>query len=215
MEQQDLIRIKCPRCGAVLAVKRQPGIDGKNVTCPVCKYKNLFSEFKPLPQEGAKKQHPYGNPGESTAYRSREETDYLNKKQGAASNDPGTTVFANGYNSIGQLHIIPNGRTYKLHEGTNIIGRQSPSGNADVPINTGEKRRMSRQHLVIEVAKDSRQGYVHKVSLYKKECNATYINDDQLNYGDCIILKHGYIIKLPDIALKFEICDEDMTEFTQ
>ena len=31
----DLIQIQCPGDGAILTIKNQPGLENKNVTCPV------------------------------------------------------------------------------------------------------------------------------------------------------------------------------------
>ena len=42
----EIIQIKCPFDGAVLSVKNQPGIESKNVTCPICKHKYPFTQFK-------------------------------------------------------------------------------------------------------------------------------------------------------------------------
>lgn len=42
----DIIQIRCPFCRAILSVKNQPKIESKNVTCPVCKHKYPFPQFK-------------------------------------------------------------------------------------------------------------------------------------------------------------------------
>jgi hypothetical protein len=65
---------------------------------------------------------------------------------------------------------------------------------------------------VIEVKRVPAKGYVHYVSLYKEKVNPTYVEDELLQYGDCLVLSHGDVIKLPDVTFKFEIPDEDATE---
>jgi pSer/pThr/pTyr-binding forkhead associated (FHA) protein len=42
----ERIRIKCPNCGAILEVIDNPANAGKNVTCPNCKVRNKYEDFK-------------------------------------------------------------------------------------------------------------------------------------------------------------------------
>ncbi len=72
---------------------------------------------------------------------------------------------------------------------------------------------MSREHIVIEVKKLPVKGFVHYVSLYKEKVNKTSIGNEPLLYGDCVVLNHGDIIKLPDATLRFEIPDGEETDF--
>ena len=53
----------------------------------------------------------------------------------------------------------------------------------------------------------------HYLSLYKEKVNKTFVGNEPLVYGDCIILNHGDIIKLPDADLRFEIPNEDDTDY--
>ena len=46
MIMDDIVKIKCPYCGSVLSVKNQIGIESKSVTCPICKQKSPFMDFK-------------------------------------------------------------------------------------------------------------------------------------------------------------------------
>ena len=72
---------------------------------------------------------------------------------------------------------------------------------------------MSREHIVIEIKKVPAKGFVHYLSLYKEKVNKTFVGNEPLVYGDCIILNHGDIIKLPDADLRFEIPNEDDTDY--
>ena len=72
---------------------------------------------------------------------------------------------------------------------------------------------MSRNHLVVEVKKVPGKGFVHCVSLYKDKVNETKVNDTQLEYGDCVVLKNGDLLRLPDATLVFEIPDDEKTDF--
>lgn len=193
----SVMKIKCPNCGAVLAVKIVAGIEGKQLTCPVCKEKAPFTAFRPLDNIES------------------EETQYPGEKKAKGRNEEETQVRLNNScnYTLGQLNVIGSkGLAYRLKTGKNIIGRQASASTADIQIPTGGSRRLSREHLIIEIKKIPGKGFVHYVSLYKLQCNATFINDSKLEYGDCIILRHGDIIKLPDISIKFEIPDDEGTD---
>ncbi len=188
----ETLKIKCPFCGAVLAVKNKPMNEQSKITCPVCKEKSLFVQFK---QFAPKEEH--------TEYASSEEhTSYFEQPEKRV--DSLNTI-------IGKLKAVGNGpaQYYALQSGRNVIGRKSDASSANIQLPTGEGRRMSREHLVIEVKKVPDKGYVHYASLYKERINETFINDEILAFGDCIILKSGDKLTLPDATLLFEIPDED------
>lgn len=192
----EIIQIKCPFDGAVLSVKNQPGIESKNVTCPICKHKYPFTQFKRItPNDG----HTPDGVEENTRYSysdtSGEETNF------------GQMNF-----TLGKLKILGGNGSYQLKPGKNIIGRKAQKSEANFQIDTGEKRAMSREHIVIDVKKVPGKGFVHYISLFKEKVNKTYIGNELLVYGDCIVLAHGDVIKLPDANLKFEIPDDEATD---
>ena len=197
----EIIQIKCPFDGAVLSVKNQPGIETKNVTCPICKHKYPFTQFKKVipanSNDDPDTEYPNGDESTSYAYGgdSDEKTDF------------GEMNF-----TLGKVKLIGTGISYQLKVGRNIIGRKGTKSNANFQIDTAEKRSMSREHIVIEVKKVPGKGFVHYVSLFKEKVNKTYIGNEPLLYGDCIVLNHGDIIKLPDASLKFEIPDDEGTD---
>lgn len=197
----EIIQIKCPFDGAVLSVKSQPGIETKNVTCPICKHKYPFTQFKRIIQtansDDLNTEYPDNEEHTSYAYgnTSREDTDF------------GQMNF-----TLGKVKLIGTGISYQLKPGRNIIGRKGTKSNANFQIDTDEKRSMSREHIVIEVKKVSGKGFVHYISLFKEKVNKTYIGNEPLFYGDCVVLNHGDIIKLPDASLKFEIPDDEGTD---
>lgn len=197
----EIIQIKCPFDGAVLSVKNQPGIENKNVTCPICKHKYPFTQFKRVQQTGPKNDPYTEYPGEE------EHTSYAYGNQSNEDTDLGQMNF-----TLGQLKILDGNGAYQLQPGRNIIGRRGQKSEANFQIDTGEKRSMSREHIVIDVKKVPGKGFVHYISLFKEKVNKTYIGNEPLVYGDCIILTHGDIIKLPDANLKFEIPDEEATD---
>lgn len=198
----EIIQIKCPFDGAVLSVKNQPGIETKNVTCPICKHKYPFTQFRRVDQTSSNDDPDTEYPGgeeEKTSYA------YGNKSSEK-------TEIGNPNYTIGKLKILGGSGSYQLKPDRNIIGRRGQKSEANFQIDTGEKRSMSREHIVIDVKKVPGKGFVHYISLFKKEVNETYIGNEPIVYGDCIILAHGDVIKLPDANLKFEIPDEEVTD---
>lgn len=190
----DIIKIKCPFCACLLSVKNQVGIETKFVTCPNCKRKSAFPSFKRIIDYDE----------EHTVYPEQ------NMMQNTSSKEE--TLFAQDKNlSIGS--IIVNGRTIRLNPGKNIIGRKANQSAATIQIPVTESLRMSREHLVIEVKRVPGKGFVHYASLCKERINATYIGNERLEYGDCIVLNNGDLLKLPDATLRFEIVDDEGTVF--
>lgn len=195
----DIIKIKCPYCGAVLSVKNQAGIESKSVTCPICKQKSPFKDFKKVVDKVNDERTQYPGDDEKTSYRT--------------SSDPGTDI-GNGLNfTLGKLRVMPSGPSFQLKPGNNIIGRRATQSSADFQIPMEGSKRLSREHLVIEIKKVQGKGFVHYASLCKQKTNKTFIGSEQLEYGDCLVLNHGDIIKLPDVNVKFEIPDEEGTDF--
>ncbi len=189
----DSVKIKCPYCRAVLAVRKQPGLENKNVTCPVCEKKSPFSDFEMIVYEDH----------ENTVYPGASQDSGKSEISGAA---------AQNY-TLGVLTMPDSGLSFRLKTGRNIIGRKADTSSADIQIPVADnKKRLSRNHLVVDVKKVSNKGFVHQVSLYKKDLNATYINGELLEFGDCVIIKDGDILELPDVRLKFRMPDIDETE---
>lgn len=202
---EEIIQIKCPFDGAVLSVKNHPGIESKNVTCPICKHKYPFTQFKRIVPA------TYNDDEETdTAYPGGEER----TKYAYGEDTTEATQTAKSLNlTIGKVYLTGTNISFQLKPGRNIIGRRASKSEAEFQIDTGEKRSMSREHIVIEVKRIPAKGFVHYLSLYKEKVNNTYIGNQPLLYGDCIVLKHGDIINLPDATLKFEIPDGEGTTF--
>ena len=199
MKMDNIIKIKCPYCGAVLSVKEQVGIESMSVTCPICKQKSPFKNYSKVVDKINEEHTQYPGDEEKTSYRT--------------SSDPGTDIGTGLNFTLGTLRILPSGPSFQLKSGKNIIGRCAAHSSADFQIPMEGSKRLSREHLVIEVKKVPGKGFVHYASLYKQKVNKTYIGNELLEYGDCIVLNHGDIIKLPDVNVKFEIPDEEGTQF--
>lgn len=197
----EIIQIKCPFCGSMLSVSNQTGIETKNVTCPICKKKNPFSAFKRVDHMTTKESHKSGY---------QEVEDHTSYAYENGSNEH--TSFGDLNFVIGKVKIVSSGLSYQLRPGKNVIGRKGQKSTADFQIEMGEKRAMSREHIVIDVKKVIGKGFVHYISLFKEKVNDTYIGEEKLLYGDTVILSHGDVIRLPDANLKFEISDDEATD---
>lgn len=192
----EIIQIKCPFDGAILSVRKQPGIETKNVTCPICKHKYPFTQFKRV----------YSAPD-------NDETDYRRGAVCQNNNCEEKTEIRQPVNfSLGKVVLVGSGLSFQLRPGRNVIGRRGQKSVADFQIDTAEGRAMSREHVVIDVKRLSGKGFVHYISLYKEKVNKTFIGNEPLLYGDCIVLNDGDVIKLPDATLRFEISDGEKTE---
>lgn len=179
----EIIKIKCPWCNAILSVKDNPDNVSKSVTCPVCKKASKYSEFRIVNQS---------NTEDCTQY--------------------GFVTPTQEQRVVGTLISKIDGRTYQLIVGRNVIGRMASNSSATIQIETAPSKRMSREHLAIDVKDIPQKGITHYASLFKEKVNETYVSGQQLLYGDCIILKHGDKIQLPDCSLVFEIPDANATE---
>ncbi len=194
----NILKIGCPVCGSVLSVQNQPGIESKSVTCPVCKNKSPFSAFRRI--------------ASNTGNASKEETtQYPNSKSGYAKEETETDIDKGPNYTLGKLAIPALGLSFQLKPGKNIIGRKASASSATCQIPC-ETKRMSREHLVIEIKKIPGKGFVHCASLYKEKVNPTFIGQNKLEYGDCVILHHRDLIRLPDVEARFEIPDNEATD---
>lgn len=193
----EFIKIICPDDGAILSIENKPGLEGKNVVCPLCRISRPFTQYRRY------------------VPKTEDYTDYPAGKIPAkpCNAGSGNTELAMENQNLGKLTVVSTRQTFRLKPGRNVVGRKASASDADFQIETGEKRRMSRQHIVIEVEKVAGKGYVHQTRLFKDRCNDTYINNTRLEAGDCIVLHHGDRLQLPDADVIFEIPDSDITDF--
>ena len=182
----EIIDVKCPWCSSVIKIKTAPGIEGKVLRCPTCKNVAPFVKYKRV----------------------------VRPQQSEDDGDTKVGGFIKENLIIGKLIVPSLGLSYQLKPGKNIIGRKASASAANFQIPTGESKKMSREHLVIEVKRVPTVGYNHYVSLFKERVNKTTINNTQLQPGDTLILQSGDIIKLPDIDIRFELPDDDETQIS-
>ena len=180
--EQNIIKIKCPFCGTVFSVQDVPGLYAKSTTCPVCKQKSAIKDFKRVADRQAEKtEYP------TNGHVSEEKTEY------APTDNDKTQVGKSPFDNLvlGQLKVLPSGPSFQLRPGQNVVGRKVVNPpHADFQIPTVVNR-MSRQHLLVEVKKVPGKGFVHYVSLYGQRANATFVGNNQLEVGDCVVLNDG------------------------
>lgn len=188
----SIIQIKCPFDGAVLSILKQPGLEKRNVTCPICKHTYPFSQFKRVVQ---KQNNAFDDPG----------TDYNEKTR--------TGNFkSNVFESVGCLMIKGTNQTFPLKLGYNTIGRKASNSSANFVIDTGMNRLMSREHILVEVKEIPGKGVVHYLSLCKEKVNATFVGNERIYPGDSIVLKQFDEIRLPGADLIFFVPDPEGTD---
>lgn len=204
---QDVIKIRCPHCGAQLSVKNQPGIESKSVTCPICKQKSPFLAFRQVNVQNDPGTDLPGSNSQGQGVRSD------NTQLGDRPTDLNQNAAQNRASKLllGRLTVVNNGQTFLLRPGRNVIGRKAQASSANFQIDTGEGRRMSREHIVIDVQRVGSE-YMHTASLYKERVNETFVNTDRMTIDDGLILKHGDILHLPDADVKFTIDDGERTQ---
>ena len=197
------IKVKCPECGTVLAIKPQPGIESKSIKCPACNEKNMYSDFlpfRPVVKNMVTALHD-DTDEDATCVMSDRQKEQL---------PPVATA-------IGMLEILnrePSKATlYQLKMGRNVIGRKATASTADFQIPLlPEQKKMSREHMVIDVEMIPGRGLTHQASLYKEQVNETLVNGVALQYGEKVPLKDQDRIRLPHAELLFTTPDDEKTE---
>lgn len=178
---QDTLQIVCPKCGGRLIVRNTSGIERMTVPCPICGTKSPFTAFRKVVERG----------------------DDVTQVPGSGDDGP-------VYPALPGAFRVDGGGVLALREGEQVIGRRSPRSCAALQIDTGGERRVSREHLKVEVRRTG-SGYRHLLSLAKSEVNPTFVNGVRLSFGDCIELKEGMTVGLPGIDMTFFLPDPDAT----
>ena len=177
----ETMKIKCPNCGAVLIVKKVPGMENKSVPCSVCKVTNPFVKFKEVKEQ---------------AY-DPEDTELKKKKSHKDDADEEDTDFE----KEALLCDVSTQKSYLLKDGLNLVGRKTykKESVADIPIET-EVKGFSRSHFYVEVMR-------YGVDLKLKMClaenkNETFVNSERIEKDEKIILQNGDLIKCSSLELK-------------
>ena len=166
----EIKRIQCPNCGVVLDVRNSKMEDEKLITCPQCKavLKVRFRHEAPLE---AKTVLAGG----------------LNSGETQLGGMNGTTQLASVSNAK-DCYLCVAGQNYPLAIGLNTVGRKAPSSQASLQIGTDD-RYMSRRHAKIEVRELA--GIRQAIISNDQNKNATYVDGQELQSGDAVILRDG------------------------
>lgn len=201
-------KIRCRSCGALLTINVKEENINKSLRCPVCKNIAPLLQYEVQPEESvqqARIQQPAVNEAVNNNIPSNNnESTRLNTPQEPVERRYEPEPEPEQEARTGMLIIKSSNKTFTLKEGHNIIGRNGEGTEADFKIDTPNEKRISREHIIIDVVRDGRI-YNHSVKLYKKEVNITYVNGSRLEYGDSVILKDGDKIELPGVTLQFII----------
>ncbi len=169
-----MISVKCPHCHVGLKVDEgKLPLDLTFFKCPKCKEPISVSLLQ------------------------------LDKKRG--EEEQKTVLIHPVSHSTGQLLVVKDDVTaeqiFPLYEGVSIIGRKSKASNATIGIVTTDKS-MSREHIRIEVKKDSNGGYKHYLSDNNSK-NHTLYNSNYLENGEVVVLKNNDEIIIGHTVLRF------------
>ena len=169
-----MISVKCPHCHVGLKVDEgKIPLDIASFNCPKCK--------QPIP------------------------ISVLSQERGMQSSEPETILIQPIRTSTGRLLVIANAdtpeQTFPLYEGVTIIGRKSGASGATIGVVTGDKS-MSREHIRIEVKKDTKGGYKHYLSDNNSK-NHTLYNSNYLENGEVVILGDNDEIIIGRTVLRF------------
>lgn len=187
----EKLRIKCPKCGAVLQVNKVDNIENRLILCYVCKETSRgFKEYIPKrTQVSSSDETQYGPLSDETQYSTGgDETQYCPSAPKSLS--------------FGKLVDVASGRCYPLSAGMNIVGRQATTSTAAVQITTDD-RHMSRSHAKIEV-KTFPDGEAICYLSNSENKNPTYVNNRLVENADRIILQNGDMLKFGTVNIKFE-----------
>lgn len=169
-----MIAVKCPHCHVGLKVdERKIPLGITSFKCPKCK--------EPIPLS------------------------LLSEKSNHQEVDSDTILVTPVKTGIGRLTVLPDGDTpeqaFPLHEGKVVIGRKSNASQATMPIITAD-RTMSREHICIEVKKDSKGGYKHFLTDNNSK-NHTLYNNSYLENGEVVVLNDNDEIIIGRTVLRF------------
>lgn len=206
MEKVSIIRVRCKKDGTILRLKEVAGMEKAMLTCPTCGVRRPFTEYERI-----------GEKSDNTIY-----AEQSGPKNGGQyqSDDTTTNIGKQGVNAakknadIGYLRVMPDGEEFRLKMGRNVIGRKSEYSSADIQISCVNKR-MSKEHIVIDVKKVAGVGLVYHLRLYKEKVNATFLNNVKIEPADTLVLSDKDVIKLPDVNVSFVIPREDETEIEE
>ena len=168
-------QVVCKKCSKVLTVANPKGVRSGCCICGICHSRievNFWVEDKTI------------------------ETS-VNKEDGMATSLP--TI---GEETEHQAFLIVNDNEYALSYGNNVVGRWSPTTQADVQLVVNDEY-LSRRHVLINVYRQP-DGKLHLTVKNYKNTNETLVNDTPLDH-DTLVVSDGDIIKMADTLARVVI----------
>lgn len=177
---EDKIIITCPQCGKSARVPK--GNPNKTIRCsnPEC---GFIGSMMLYTQKKIKAQMTTGRTTSTSS-----ETVLMTAPQTPAT--AGT----------GWLKVVSTGNRFPLKTGSNIVGREHPTGHADIAIPCNDNY-MSRHHIKIEGVITSK-GTEYRLS-DNNSTNKVKLNGSTLPPGDIVILKSGDRIIIGHTQIEF------------
>jgi len=171
-----MIALKCPHCQVGLKVDRKKLPEGiKSFKCPKCR--------KEIP------------------------VNLLNTEQNTTETSTDTVLLGFVKEGMGRITVIADKGTpeqvFSLYEGLITIGRNSLTSEVNLRIITDD-RLMSRNHISIEVKKDSKGGYKHYLSDNNSK-NHTLYNNKYLEDGEVVVLNDKDEIVIGRTTIRFNV----------
>ena len=121
--------------------------------------------------------------------------------------DTDTVLVMPAKAGVGRLTVLPDAdtpeQTFPLHEGVTVVGRKSNASKANISILTGD-RTMSREHIRIEVKKDTQGGYKHLLSDNNSK-NHTLYKSNYLDNGEVVVLSDKDEFVIGHTVLRFNL----------
>lgn len=177
--------VRCPGCQGILDVSNPKGEQTRICVCPNCG-KQFRVDFPPV--EKAVTVDP------STVY----------VKSTGGRQDPSTEYGPPKGDGAKQVYLVDDTthRRYPLQQGDNVVGRQSSTSKATVPLLTNDTY-ISRQHCVISVM--PMPGQQAKLTLRNaKNLNPTLVEGKTVRANDIIVLKPATKIQMGDTFFHIE-----------
>ena len=168
------VRIKCPKCSALLEVRNAKDEGVKAIRCPKC---NSMLQVR----FGARKAE------QTPVSQGRED-------------DLGVETLLGG-EQYSQAFLVCQGVKYELHEGQNVVGRSSSKSVADIQLPTGDVY-MSRSHANVLVVK-TESGRLKCILSNGSNKNPIYVNDVKLEKSDEVVLSEGDELKMGNTTVTF------------
>jgi uncharacterized protein YbaR (Trm112 family) len=171
------MKVVCPHCTAVLSVRNSKNEAYKEIVCPNCKA-SLRVRFAANQQQADEGKAVIG---------------------GARNNYPDPDKTCIIHKSAGSYILSSEGRTYKLKDGLNTIGRRATTSQASIQIETTSVK-MSRNHARLEQLRLPDGGVKLRLSNWQNQ-NPTFVNGMELKGTDVRTIQDGYEIKMADVII--------------